>query len=131
MKRSAKILLSIGAAAIAVVLALLLVFHFTSVPSAAGEKTLSIQVIVSEEDTRAFTVTTDENYLGPALEAEGLIEGEKGQYGLFITTVDGVKADDSKKQWWCITKGGEDVYTGADSTPIADGDCFELTLSIY
>ena len=92
---------------------------------------LSIQVIVSEEDTRAFTVTTDENYLGPALEAEGLIEGEKGQYGLFITTVDGVKADDSKNQWWCITKGGEDVYTGADSTPIADGDCFELTLSIY
>ena len=124
MKRSAKILLSIGAAAIAVILALLLVFHFTSGPSDAGEKTLSIH-------TRAFTVTTDENYLGPALEAEGLIEGEKGQYGLFITTVDGVKADDSKNQWWCITKGGEDVYTGADSTPIADGDCFELTLSIY
>lgn len=99
MKRSAKILLSIGAAAIAVILALLLVFHFTSGPSAAGEKTLSIQVIVSEEDTRAFTVATDENYLGPALEAEGLIEGEKGQYGLFITTVDGVKADDSKNQW--------------------------------
>ena len=77
MKRSAKILLSIGAADIAVILALLLVFHFTSGPSDAGEKTLSIQVIVSEEDTRAFTVTTDENYLGPALEAEGLIEGEK------------------------------------------------------
>lgn len=72
MKRSAKILLSIGAAAIAVILALLLVFHFASGPSAAGEKTLSIQVIVSEEDTRTFTVTTDEDYLGPCTGSRGV-----------------------------------------------------------
>ena len=47
---------------------------------------------------------------------------------MFITTVDGETADDSKEQWWCITKGGEMVNTGADQTPIQDQDQFELTL---
>ena len=27
-----------------------------------------------------------------------------------------------------VTKGGADVFTGVESTPIADGDKFELTL---
>ena len=51
-----------------------------------------------------------------------------GPYGLFITAVDGEKADDTKQQWWCITKGGETVNTSAEQTPIADGDRFELTM---
>ena len=51
-----------------------------------------------------------------------------GSYGLFITTVDGETADDSKQQWWYITKGGEQVNSGADALPIADGDQFELTM---
>ena len=45
--------------------------------------------------------------------------------------VDGETAQDSLNQWWCVTKGGERVNTGADLTPIADGDRFELTLSVY
>ena len=63
--------------------------------------------------------------------AEGLAEGETGPYGLLITTVDGETAQDSLRQWWCITRGGERVDTGADTTPIADGDHFELTMSTY
>ena len=62
------------------------------------------------------------------LTEEGLAEGTEGPYGMFITTVDGETADDSKEQWWCITKGGEMVNTGADQTPIQDQDQFELTL---
>ncbi len=38
------------------------------------------------------------------------------------------KTRESKQQWWCITKGGEQVNTSADQTPIADGEQFELTL---
>ena len=53
------------------------------------------------------------------IQAENLVEGEEGQYGLFMTSVDGEKADDSKQQWWCLTKGGEQVNTSADQTPIA------------
>ena len=72
---------------------------------------------------------TDEEYLGAALENEKLIQGTQGQYGLFVTAVDGEKADDAKQQWWCLTKGGATVDTGVDTTPIADGDAYELTLT--
>ena len=56
------------------------------------------------------------------------MQGEESQYGLYVTTVNGLTADESQQQSWCFTKGGEDVMTGVDSTPIADGDHFEITL---
>ena len=71
----------------------------------------------------------DEEYLGPALQSEGLIDGTQSEFGLYITTVDGYTADESAQEWWCLTKGGQSVNTGVDSTPIADGDAFELTLT--
>ena len=50
--------------------------------------------------------------------------------GLFFYTVDVETVDDANQEWWCLTKGGESLMTGADSTPIADGDQFELTLTV-
>lgn len=95
----------------------------------AGEKEITVKVSALENGEKSFTYQTDAEYLGEVLTANKLIEGESGQYGLFITTANGVKADDSKQQWWCITKGGEQVNTSADQTPIQDGDQFELTLT--
>ena len=93
-----------------------------------GEKKITVTVIHADESEKTFEYDTDVEYLGEILLKEKLIEGEKGQYGLYIQTVDGETADDSKQQWWCITKGGEMVYTAVDTTPIQDGDQFELTL---
>lgn len=95
----------------------------------AGDKEITVKVSALENGEESFTYQTDAEYLGEVLTANKLIEGEDGQYGLFITTANGVKADDSKQQWWCITKGGEQVNTSADQTPIQDGDHFELTLT--
>lgn len=95
----------------------------------AGSKEITVKVSALDAGEETFTYQTDEEFLGAVLTANELIEGEDGQYGLFITAVNGVKADDSKQQWWCITKGGEQVNTSADQTPIADGDQFELTLT--
>ena len=130
MKKQAKIAIGIGILVV-LIAAMALVFWKFMPQGQTGDKTIEIQVVVSEEDVREFTVKTDEAYLGAALENEGLIEGEEGQYGLFITAVDGVKADDSKNQWWCITKNGEQVNTVVDTTPITDGEHYELTLSTY
>ena len=66
--------------------------------------------------------------LRQALEEQKLVEGEESQYGLYVKTVNGVTADEAKEEWWCFTKDGEDVMTGVDSTPVADGDHFEITL---
>ncbi len=93
-----------------------------------GAKEITVSVVHADKTEKDFTYQTDEAYLGAVLEKEGLIEGTEGEYGLFITSVDGETADDSKEQWWCITKGGEQVNTSADQTPIADGEQFELTL---
>ena len=102
-------------------------FAFGRPETSAGSKTVTIEV-AAPDFSNTHKIKTDAEYLGDALKEEGIIEGEKGQYGLFITSVDSIKAEDSKQQWWCITKGGADVMTGVDVTPIADGDNFELTL---
>lgn len=119
-------------AALAVVAALMLgLWYFTRPETQAGDKTVVVEVVHADGNSREFTCQTDEEYLGALLLEEKLAEGEQGAYGLFITTVDGETAQDSLRQWWCITKGGERVDTGADTTPIADGDHFELTMSTY
>ncbi|MDO4454650.1 MAG: DUF4430 domain-containing protein [Eubacteriales bacterium] len=93
-----------------------------------GAKEIKVSVIHADGSEKTFEYHTDEEYLGEVLTTEKLVEGEDGQYGLYILTVDGETADESKQQWWCITKGGEMVNTSADTTPIQDGDQFELTL---
>lgn len=106
----------------------LIVFFQTRPDTAAGEKHITISVVHSDSSKSTFSYDTDAEYLGEVLTEEGLAEGTEGSYGMFITTVDGETADDSKEQWWCITKDGEMVNTGADQTPIQDQDTFELTL---
>ena len=106
----------------------LIVFFQTRPDTAAGEKHIAIAVIHGDGSENTFSYDTDAEYLGEVLTEEGLAEGTEGPYGMFITTVDGETADDSKEQWWCITKDGAMVNTGADQTPIQDQDTFELTL---
>lgn len=118
-----------GVVALIVVVAALLAVYFATRPTAAaGEKTITATV-VANGDEEVFTIETDAEYLRGALESIDLIEGSESEYGLFVTTVNGITADDSKQEWWCFTKGGETLNTGVDSTPIADGDAFEITLT--
>ena len=118
------------AAALVVVALLLLGIWYVNRPQGqAGDKTITVEVVHADESSREFTYQTSEEFLGPVLIEEGLVQGEEGTYGLFITTVDGETAGGN--QWWCITQDGQMVETGADTTPIADGDHFELTMSVY
>ena len=79
-----------------------------------------------------FTIHTDAEFLRGALEQEKLIEGTESQYGLFVTTVDGVTVDESLRQWWNFKDGnGDDLTVGVDSAPIADGDSFQIILATY
>ena len=95
----------------------------------AGTKTITVDII-TVDGTTTKTITTDAEFLRGALEQEQLIVGEESQYGLFVKTVNGITADDSRQEWWSFTKGGETLFTGVDTTPIADGDHFEITLTV-
>ena len=125
-----KTLLPLAALALAAAVMLGL-WYVTRPQGQAGEKTVSVEVVHGDGRTAEFTYVTELEYLGPLLVQEGLIAGEEGPFGLYITDADGERAQDSLNQWWCVTRGGERVDTGADLTPIADGDRFELTLSVY
>ena len=103
-------------------------FHINKPETTAGEKEINVVVVHADQTENTFTYQTDAEYLADVLLENELVDGDMGSYGLFITTVDGETADDSKQQWWCITKDGERVNSGADALPIADGDQFELTL---
>ncbi|WP_288174625.1 DUF4430 domain-containing protein [Sporofaciens musculi] len=94
-----------------------------------GAKEITVTVVHADETSKDFVYQTDAAYLGEVLKSEELVEGTEGEFGMFITSVDGETADDSKEQWWCITKGGEALNTSADQTPIEDGEKFELTLT--
>ena len=127
MTRKTKVLL-LGA--FCLVLALITTLALTFSPKGTeGAKELTI-VISADEKNEEFTINTDREFLGEALLDEELVEGEDGEFGLFITSANGRKADDTKQEWWCITKDGEMLETGADTTPILDGESYELTLTI-
>lgn len=94
-----------------------------------GAKTVTVKVVLSDSDTKTFTLHTDQEFLRGALEEQNLIKGSDSEFGMYVTEVNGVTADEAKQQWWCFTKGGEMLMTGVDDTMIADGESYEITLT--
>jgi len=126
--RKNKKLLIVATIALAVLLAAFAWVYATQMPKGqAGTKTITLEIVVDTETTD-IVIETDAEFLRGALEQENLAAGAESEYGLYVLTVNGVTADESLQQWWCFTKGGETLYTGIDTTPIADGDAFEATL---
>ena len=109
---------------------LLLVWRLASPGGMAGEKRITVEVVHGDGSSRDFALATAEAYLGPALVSGGVVEDNQGPYGLYILTADGETADEGAQEWWKVTKSGEMVNTGADATPIADGERYELTLTV-
>lgn len=117
-----------------VVLALLIGFavfaYLRFGPDAAANadlKNIAVAVVHGDGSEKVFELSTQAETLRAALDEAELVAGEDGQYGLYILTVDGETVDESKQQWWCITKGGEQHNQGVDGTVIADGEQYELT----
>ncbi len=120
--------------AVAILLVLVvgaIIVWFATRPEApeAGRATIVVSVTHGDGSEKEFTISTDAENLRGALEQENLIAGDEGEYGLYVKTVDGETADDAKQEWWCFTKGGEMLMTGVDTTPIADGEHYEITLT--
>lgn len=114
---------------VAVIAAMAILYNVFKPETNEGAKHIVAEVVLGDGTSKTFDINTDAEYLRQALEEKKLISGEETQYGLFVKTVNGVTVDDSKKEWWCFTKGGKELDTGVDTTPIADGDHFEITLT--
>ena len=93
-----------------------------------GEGSKTVKVVVEAEEKKiTFTIHTDETILGDALLAHELVEGEDGDFGLYIKKVNGMLADyDVDQTYWGFYQNGEYMMTGVDTTEFADGDQYEL-----
>ncbi|NLP15559.1 MAG: DUF4430 domain-containing protein [Clostridiales bacterium] len=112
------------------VLTVLLLYLFINRdnPVSYGSKKITIQVIVPDEDVQEFTLYTDAITLREALDEKEMIRGLNSSYGFYITTVNGIRADETREEWWSLTKNGEYVEYGVDMIHIQDKDKYELTL---
>ncbi|NLJ96546.1 MAG: DUF4430 domain-containing protein [Clostridiales bacterium] len=99
-------------------------------PSSEGDKKITIQVIVPDEEVKEHIIKTDATTLREALEEKGLIKGNGEGINFYITEVDGRVADSSNEEWWSITKDGEFSEYGVGSINIQDKDKYELTLMV-
>lgn len=122
-----KYLIALIILVVAVAAMLIIYLQFKPEP-VKGTKELTIEVIVPEEMDQEFTLHTEAEYLRQALEEANLIKGSESEYGLFIQEVNGRVADQTKQEWWCITKDDAVVNNGVDSIVIADGEHYEITL---
>ena len=90
-----------------------------------GEKSFVTEVVDADGNTVKFTVQTNEKTVGEALQKLGVIDGEEGDYGLYIKTVNGITADYNKDGvYWAFYVDGEYAATGVDSTDIAAGSTY-------
>ena len=94
-----------------------------------GAKTFAAQIVDLEGNKVSFTVKTDKDIVGEALQELGVLEGEEGPYGLYIKEVDGEKASDAEQTFWSVSLNGESLMVGADLQPIVDGEHYELVLT--
>lgn len=117
----------IGAVVLVLAAAMACIYLATRPATSAGAKKITVEVVHADQSSKTFTYRTDAEYLGEVLLAEGLVQGEQGQYGLYINTVDGEDAIyENDGAYWALMIGDEYAVTGADSTPIQDGDSFQL-----
>ena len=111
--------------------ALLFGLWFTSRPAPVdGEKAITVEVVHGDASVRTFSFRTDAEYLADALVEQEIVEDHQGPYGLYILTADGETINEANQEWWCLTKGGESLTTGASDTVLADGDQYELTFTV-
>ena len=128
-----KILL--GAAVLVVLIAIFGFLYTKNKPQTEeGSKTVAIEVIDDQGESTEYEVHTDAEYLQQAMEeTEGLIfEGEEGEYGFTVYTVNDVTADfNTDGAYWSFYLNDEYCNYGISEQPVNDGDEFTIKYEVY
>ena len=94
-----------------------------------GETQFTFTVVDGEGNETVFTVNTDKKIVGEALLELDLIEGEDGDYGLYVKKVNGIVADyDVDQTYWAFYVNGEYAMSGVDTTEIEDGATYSFKI---
>ena len=92
-----------------------------------GKTSFNFTVPDLEGNEPKFEIHTDEKTVGAALLGVGLIAGEDSDFGLYVTTVNGVTLDwDKDGKYWAFYVNGEYATTGVDSTDVTAGETYSF-----
>lgn len=83
-------------------------------------------VVVDENGVETkFEIHTDKKIVGEALVDVDLIQGDEGEYGLMVTTVNGITKDYNKDgAYWAFYVNDEYAMSGVDTTEIVEGHVY-------
>jgi len=105
----------------------------TTAPTDAETAGVSFKVIVTDVDgtETTFEYTSEAETVGEALLAEGLIAGDESDYGLYVTSVNGITADwATENAYWAFYIDGEYAQTGVDATEITEGATYSFVKTV-
>lgn len=136
MKKSTKITIAV-VAAIVVIAAFVGVYFAFGPKTTQGAKAYTVEVVDNNGESTTYEARTDAEYLRQALEelddaTDFALVGEESDYGLYITSVNGVTADYAADgAYWSIYVNGEYGMNGVDTQPVTDGDAYKLVYEVY
>ncbi len=94
-----------------------------------GSKVFTFTVVDEAGAQTQFEIHTDQETVGAALAELGLIDGDEGEYGLYVKTVNGITADyDTDGKYWSFYINDEYAQTGVDATDITEGDSYSFKI---
>ena len=102
--------------------------YFLTRPSGNDDlKDFTLVIVHKDGVEKKMEMRSDAEFLGPLLQEKGIIEGDMGDYGLYIKKVDGEKAVyEEDNAYWAFYVGEEYAVLGIDKTPIEDGATYKL-----
>lgn len=93
-----------------------------SLAACSSKTTFTVVTVDLEGKETTFTVKTDAETVGEALEAEGILKGHDAEYGLYIDAVNGVELDwERDGKYWAFYINGEYAQSGVDTTNVEEG----------
>ena len=87
-----------------------------------GEKQFLFEVVSDSKEVTYYEISTDKEIVGEALIDNQLIDGEDGEFGLYVKSVNGIVADYEKTHtYWAFYENNQMALKGVDQTYIEEG----------
>ena len=94
----------------------------SATPVGEGAKTFTFKCVFEDGSEKVYTVSTDKQNVGEALLENKLIDGDEGEFGLYVKTVCDVVADyDVNGAYWAFYEGDNMAMNGCDTTAVKPG----------
>lgn len=92
-----------------------------------GALSFNFNVVDGEGNVTKFVINTDKTIVGEALLEQKLIEGDEGDFGLYVKKVNDITADyDVDGTYWAFYENGAYAAKGVDQTTVVAGTTYEF-----